>query len=481
MSLKSQTISGVKWTTISTVNNSVVQMVKLLILARLLEKQDFGLIAIALMIIGLTDIFANLGLAVGLIHKQNITQKQYSSVFWLNLLISTVLFLGLWAVSPLFSNFYHEPMLNTIIPLLGLQLVISSFGKMFLTFKTKELEFKFISIVNIIGIEIAAIFTVILALNGFGVFSLVYGMLLQTTIIQAIYAISGIKKYRILFHFNLKEITDLLKIGGFQVGTQIVDYIASKLDIFLIGRFFGIELLGIYNLAKELILKVIQVINPIITNVATPAFAKIQQNVELMRTHYLQILKTLSSINFPIFITLFIFANSVTLVIYGEKMMEAAQFVRILSLWGLLLSVGNPAGILMVSLGRTDLGFYWTLVRASITLLAIFAASFFGLNAVAYAQVVIGFIFFFLYWKMMIYKMVQIPLKIYCKTNLKPLGFALLAAIPALPFLLFNQLSIQLLGVVLYFISYLVCNFLLNRKFITEMLHLVLNRNLSKN
>ena len=88
--LKQQTVSGVKWTTVANVNNTLVLMLKLLILARLLEKSDFGIIAIVLAILGFTEIFSNLGLSIGLIHKQEISQKQYSSVFWINLTLSVV-------------------------------------------------------------------------------------------------------------------------------------------------------------------------------------------------------------------------------------------------------------------------------------------------------------------------------------------------------------------------------------------------------
>lgn len=238
LSLKQKTVSGLKWTTVATVNNTLVQILKLFILARLLEKSDFGLIAIVLMILGFTEIFSNLGLSIGLIHKQEVSQKQYSSVFWVNLSLSIVLYLFLVAMSPLFADFYAQNELKTLIPLMGVQLIINAFGKMFYTFKTKNLEFKFLSIVSIVGIYIGTIVTLWLAWRGYGVYSLVYGLLVQSLVTQVVYAVSGLKMYRILLYCNLREIMDLIKIGGFQVGTQVLDYVSNKLDIFLIGRFF---------------------------------------------------------------------------------------------------------------------------------------------------------------------------------------------------------------------------------------------------
>ena len=363
MSLRSQSVKGVKWNAVGTLTTTALQMLKLFILARILTKQDFGLLAIATMFLGFTEIFANMGLATGIIHKQNISRDQYSSVFWLNLMLSVGLWLLLWAVTPLIAGYYHQPDLRQLIPLLSFTLVIDSFGKMFYTLKTKELDFRFISIVQIVGVTLGVVLTVVLALLGHGVFSLAWGALLQAAITQCVYAVSGLKAYRIRLHFSLGEIRELVSIGLYQLGMQVVDYAANKLDIFLIGRFFSAEVLGVYNLAKELLYKAVQLINPIVTNVAAPAFARFQDDKPKMRRSYAEVLHLLSFVNFPIFMAFFLFAEPLTVLLYGGGMVEMVWFVRVLSVWGMLQSIGNPAGILMVSLGRTDLGFRWTLVR----------------------------------------------------------------------------------------------------------------------
>ena len=111
MSLRSQSVTGVKWNAVGTLTTTALQMLKLFILARILTKQDFGLLAIATMFLGFTEIFANMGLATGIIHKQDITRDQYSSVFWLNLMLSVALWLLLCAFTPLIAGYYHQPAL----------------------------------------------------------------------------------------------------------------------------------------------------------------------------------------------------------------------------------------------------------------------------------------------------------------------------------------------------------------------------------
>ena len=420
-----------------TLTTTALQMLKLFILARILTKQDFGLLAIATMFLGFTEIFANMGLATGIIHKQGITRDQYSSVFWLNLMLSVALWLLLCAFTPLIANYYHHPALRQLIPLLSFTLVIDSFGKMFYTLKTKELDFKFISIVQIVGVTLGVVLTVALALHGFGVFSLAWGALLQAFITQSVYAVSGLKAYRIRLHFRLSEIRELVSIGLYQLGMQVIDYAANKLDIFLIGRFFSAEVLGVYNLAKELLYKAVQLINPIVTNVAAPAFARFQDDMPKMRRSYAEVLHLLSFINFPIFMAFFLFAEPLTVLLYGSGMVEMVWFVRVLSVWGMLQSIGNPAGILMVSLGRTDLGFRWTLVRIVFVLAGTLVASQISIQAMAWTQVLLAFIFLFAYWRMMVYRCIQMPLKSYLGAVSWPLLGIVVAALPALPLLLF--------------------------------------------
>lgn len=457
-------------------STTVLHMLKLFILARILSKSDFGLIAIATMFIGFTEIFANLGLATGLIHKQTITREQYSSVFWLNLMLSVVLYAVLFALTPLIASYYHQPQLLQVIPLLSLTLVVNAFGKMFYTFKTKELDFRFIALVEMVGVTLGVVLTVILALRGAGVFSLVYGTLLQSLLTHGVFAVSGLRSYRVLWHFRLGEIKDLLRIGGYQLSTQVVDYAATKLDVFLIGRFFSAEILGVYNLAKELLYKTVQLVNPIVTGVAAPAFARFQDDKPKMRDAYGRVLTLLSFVNFPIFFAVFLFAEPITLLLYGEGMLEMVWFVRVLSMWGLLQSVGSPASILMVSLGRTDLGFYWTLVRVACTFVGTFTACHFSIEAMTWTQVGLAFLFLFVYWRLMVYKMIRMPLSQYLGAVSYPFIAAFVAAAAAVPLLLLHSSVLCWVDMGVYAAAYGLFYWMTRRDYVREVMGYVLKR-----
>lgn len=464
MSLKNQAVSGVKWNTIATAYSMMVQVIRLAVLTRLLAKADFGLVAIATMVISFTDIFSDLGITVAIIHKQDITKEQYSSVFWLNVLMSAIIFLIICALSPVIASFYNEELLLTIVPLLGIQVLLNAFGKMFQTIKTKELEFRFISIVRIVSVTIGFISTVIFAIVGWGVYSLVAGQLIQVFVNQFVYALNGLKKEKIMFHFKIYEISDMLKIGGYQLGAKFLDFVSAKIDVFLIGRFFGMDDLGVYNLAKELMLKPFHIIMSVISNVTSSAFAKLQNDISILRTNYAKLVNAIAFVAIPIYAAMFVFSDLIVDVLYADSFAEVSVFLRILSVVGMITSIDGIAGTLQVALGRTDVGMKWTIIRVIISLTSILVASFFSIKAVAYGQVIVAVICFFLYWRFAIYSLIQLKLKQYIKSVAEPftvsiaISILLLIVLHLCKFSLFLHVLLLISAGLLYLVYYLAFN-----------------------
>jgi len=434
--IKQIAVSGVRWNTIATVYCMIVQIVRLSILTRLLEKSDFGLIAIAMMVIAFTDIFSEVGSTIAIIHKQNITKLQYSSVFWFNIILSVVIYAILRFLTPLAAELYHESILNVIIPILGLQILINAFGKMFQTIKTKNLEFKFISLVKIFAATIGFIVTVLLALWGYGIFSLVYGQLLQIFLTQAIYCITGLRSTRISFKIDLRLIKDFIKIGLYRVGSQFFDFLASKIDIFLIGRFWGMDDLGLYNLAKELIIKPFTIIYSVINNVASAAFAKIQENLNLVRKNYCKLLNLISSATIVIYALIFIMAEPIVDIMYSSRYEEVVLLLRILAFYGFECSVSALGGVLQIAYGRTDIGFAWTLVRIAASVVVILVATSFSIYGVAYGQLFLSIISLFLYWLMVIRPIIHLRWQDYMSVFFKN---TLIISTVAIPFAIISE------------------------------------------
>ena len=236
ISLKKQVFSSMKWNTLAVIVNVLVQVLRISVLARFLEREDFGMIAIALMVVSFTEIFADLGFTVPLIHKQNISNNEYSSVFWVNNILAVLIFAILYFSAPLIARIYETPQLVSVIQSLGITIILNALGKIFQTIKQKELEYKFISLVSIISNLVGFALMIVFAIMGCKIWSLVWGTIIMTTLRQGVYFLTGLRNSPVRFHCSLQEISDFIRIGTYQVGAQILDFIASKilsLDILL--------------------------------------------------------------------------------------------------------------------------------------------------------------------------------------------------------------------------------------------------------
>ena len=478
MGLKHQAVSGVKWNVVTTVYCTLLQILRLSVLTYLLEKSDFGLIAIAMMVISFTDIFSELGLTVAIIHKQDITEEQYSSAYWMNVVLHVVMFFLLWVFTPAIAKFYGEPVLRRVIPLLGIQILLNAFGKMFQTIKTKDLQFGFISKVRMIAVTIGFGVTVFFAWKGLGVFSLVYGQLAQVAVNQGVYAIEGMGKQKITLHFRFNEVKDFVKIGAYQLGAQVLDFLSAKIDVLLIGRFFGMDDLGIYNIAKDLMLKPYHIISSLVNNVASSAFARIQNNIQAIKENYKRVVKMITLLCIFIYFAMFVFADTIVTILYAPEFASVATFLRILVVIGIINSINGQAGILQVALGRTDIGFKWTLIRVVCSLAVILLSSFFTIYTVAYAQMILTIMFFFIYWRLVVFPLSTIRFVEYLDIFKESFIVSLVISAPFYVILLltsvslWGQIALGCLFVLLYAAYYWFCR----RAFVNDIIQLVLNK-----
>lgn len=476
-SIKQQALSGIKWNSVAKITTDLLSVVQLMIVARYIDKVDFGTMSIIHVVLGMVGMFTDLGMYAAMMHKQDITNDQYNSIYWFNWILNGAIFVLICIAAYPIALFYNDVNLTHLICLAALGVLLAPFGKIFYTIKQKNLEFSFISKVGIIGNALVFISTVLFCLLGFGIYALILPVLIRGAFTAIVFSIAGRKQFRIAWHFNMAEIKDFFKIGIYDTGAQLMDYISYKIDVLLIGRLFGLEVLGLYNMGKELALKVMKMLNPIVSSVATPILSKLQNEPDKIKLNYSRILLFLTTINFPVLFALFVFAEPVVNIFFSDKYADAAVFVRILSIWGMFATIGNPAGNLVIAKGRTDLSFKWTIIRFCCAPVAIYIASFFNVEAVAYSQVILQFAFFFIYWKMMIYPLSDLNLWEYIGSFSKPFICGLIAMLPTLLYAYYVTLPVELIylivGCVLFSVIYLLSTWFINKPIVTFFTSLI--------
>lgn len=416
-SLRSQAISGTFWTTLSAVVKAVIQILRISILTRFLDKSDFGLVAIVVMVMGFTQIFVDLGVSASLFSRAEISKREYSSLYWVGLMLSLVFYCLILLAAPLLGLFYKLPALKELLPIMGLDLIFFSGGRQFRIFKEKALKFKSLAFIDIASLVISLIVAIVLAKGGWGIYSLVYSALSASFISSLFLIIFGYNKHPLILHVNIREGKEFYRIGVYQTGTQIMDYMSSQLDILIIGKVMPVGDLGVYSLVKQLVLRVYGSINPIVTNVSIPLLAKLDGQTDLLKNRYLQMIHFVAFVNFGIYGCMAVLANEVLGILYGPSYQSASLLLQVLCIWGCFSAVGSAVSTIVIIKGRTDLGFSRTMLRLVINPICVVLGSLGGLIGVVVGQVCYSMIFFIVNWKLLIDRIIKsIPFRVYADT-----------------------------------------------------------------
>ena len=362
--LSRSVFSGVKWTGLSSAINAIVKLIQVSILAHILPKEAFGMVAIACIFITLGDVFVDMGLTTAVLHLKKISIKQYSTIFWCNVILGLLIALTIICFSGLISAIYHIPELKKIIFWLSINTFVISLSRLHRVYLQKALLFKRISIIEMVGAITMCASSIFLALKDYGVYSLVYGTLISSiTISLLLWSFSDRFNKRIKFYFSIYQVSDFLKIGGFQFASSLIEFFSREMDTMFISAFFSTEVLGAYNLCKQLASRLYGVINPIIVKVATPTMALMQDNIAYLTSIFEKMIRIASTINFPIYASLLLLANPIVYYLYGESYLGYVSLFNIFAIYFGFQSVGSFTGVLVVSLGKTKNSFIWSMYR----------------------------------------------------------------------------------------------------------------------
>jgi O-antigen/teichoic acid export membrane protein len=388
MTLKQQAISGVKWTGLSNTIKSVLQLLQLACLGRILAASDFGLMAIAMVAIGFSQIFADMGISNAIIYKQHSTKEELSSLYWLNIAAGASVFLIVWFVAPTISSFYKEIQLTDLLRLTGAIFLIVPFGQQFQILLQKELQFNALAIIEVSSSVISTFTAIVTAIAGQGVYSLVWGQLAGAVFTAIALMLKGWKKWRPLFKFNIKDTKEYLGFGLYQIGERSINYFSLNLDKLMIGRLLGTDVLGFYSVAYQLVMRPREIISPVFTKVSFPLFSKIQHDDARLRNGYLKLIQVIAFITMPVYFGMYGVSDSFVPVLLGKGWAETIPIFNMMVILGVFYVIANPVGSLLLAKGRADIGFWYNVFALGLTIPAIIAGSHWGIMGVLWGLVI---------------------------------------------------------------------------------------------
>lgn len=386
MNLRSKVSNGLKWTFIDQILSQIVFLVFSIFLARTLSPEMFGIVGMITIFSNFAILFIDLGFSAASIQKKEVSPAQYSSVFWLNLGIGFFMYTLFYISAPMISQLYDQPKLIALIRVICLSFIITSLSAVQANLLIKELQFKKKVIINWIAMLIGYVVAFVLAYTGYGVWALVM-MTLTTAVLNSImYWI--VSKWTPLFVFEWKTIKELSNYGFNFLGDSSVNYWSRNFDNFIIAKVLGSNDLGIYTRAYSLMLLPLRNVTTIVTKVMFPAFSQKQDDLQVLKKYYLNIIQYIALVTFPFMIGLSLVSKEFVLLFFGNKWSAMIPILSILSGLGAIQSIISLNGLIYNSLGKVNIAFRVSILTNIVLIIAFVIGVNYGLIGVAYSYLI---------------------------------------------------------------------------------------------
>ncbi|MBV8041273.1 MOP flippase family protein [Pluralibacter sp.] len=371
MSLREKTISGAKWSALATLTIISLGLVQMTVLARIIDNHQFGLLTVSLVIIALADTLSDFGIANSIIQRKAISQQALTTLYWLNVGLGVAVFAGVFLLSDAIAALLHNPDLAPLMRALAFAFVVIPHGQQFRALMQKELEFNKIGLIETAAVLAGFTFTVVSAHFWPVAMTAILGYLVNSAVRTLLFGWCGRKIYRPGFTFSLRSVSSNLRFGAWLTADSLINYVNTNLSTLVLARILGASVAGGYNLAYNVAVVPPMKLNPIITRVLFPAFARIQDDTQKLRVNFYKLLSVVGIINFPVLLGLMVVSDNVVPLVFGEKWRSIVPVLQLLCVVGLLRSVGNPIGSLLMAKARVDISFKFNVFKTCLFIPAI--------------------------------------------------------------------------------------------------------------
>lgn len=347
------------------VGSQVIRFLVVLLLARLLSPSDFGLVAMALVVIGFAELFKDLGTVPALVGVRQLTSALVDSVFVLNALIGLGSFAVIYSVAPAIARMYAQPELALIIRVMALTLIISSVGLAKRALLQRDLRFGQLAAIDLVAGLIQGLVAVVLATAGFAVWSLVVASIGSAAATTVGLWFSSSWRPRLVFQWQY--VKSIAHFSVSMTGSQIFSYLISQADKLLIGVFLGDVALGLYSVAQRLMETAIGFVTAPVMKVLYPAFASIQNDNKQIAALYTRACGTIALITLPLLTGLALLAAPFVMVVLGTKWAAVIPIMIILAFPTIIQCLAVTVGAIYMVKAKAHWLLYWQIAAGALT------------------------------------------------------------------------------------------------------------------
>ena len=364
--LKERARSGALWMALAVAASAVVQILRIVVLARyFLGPTEFGLVALAIAVTYVLAAIADLGTSSSLLHRQDATREELSSVFWFNVLLGIVFCGLLMATAPALAAGLGEPGVAPLLRALAVCFVIDGIATPLIVLLRRDLEFRRASLAEAISVLMGTAITLVCAILGAGLWALIAGIVGQTLVRAVLLVHWAWPRFALTLRLDATDLKGFLGFGAYQVAERLVSRIGDRIGQLLLDPLAGSVQLGLYSVASNLATMPMLQILPIIGQTTTPVLSMTQSDTQRMSRGYFLASEVLMTIMAPLFLGLLVIAPALVPLMLGEKWIETTPIFQVLCLQVMLYSFFFFSGALIIAKGRGALGLAW---RAGFTL-----------------------------------------------------------------------------------------------------------------
>jgi len=390
--LRTKSINGLFWSFSEVFGAKILQFAFGIAIARALSPEDYSIMAMIAIFLGLGNVLSESGFAWALIQKKNANDRDYSTVFWFNLLISLLIFGILFFFAEEIAEFYNQPILVNVTKVAAFTIVLNSLRIIHLTILSKKLNFKTQSIVRFISVIPTGILGVTLAMKGFEAWALVIQTLFSGVINTAGLWIAH--KWRPKFIFDWKSFKELYNYGYKISLTSLTNTLFSKIYYPLIGKYFPAAQLGFYTKAAGFHWLLVMETARAYGKVTFPVFSSIKDEKERFHNMYIKIYVMLIFLVFPLMMLAILSSDDLILFFLTEKWSPVAPLLQIFLFEGFYYAVYLLNMNYFNAIGRSDIQLKLETIKKVLIVASIFVAFNHGIEALIIGQVLSLFIAF---------------------------------------------------------------------------------------
>lgn len=365
--LKERTVRGAMARGVAQAATFVIRFATLYVLARLLEPNDFGLVGMVTSVIGILHLFKEFGLSTATIQRPHVTREQLSTLFWINVVVGALLGLICVAVAPAVARFYNQPKLFWITIVLAAGFLFNSAGVQHSALLQRQMRFATLAMIDVLSLLLSSVLGVAMVLANFGYWGLV-GMTVAAPFVSTIglWVSTGWLPGRARRQAGVRS---MMRFGGIATFNGLIVYIAYNLDKVLVGRLWGADAIGLYGRAYQTINLPSDNLNSAIGGLAFSALARVQDDPRRLADYFVKGYSLVLAATIPTTIFAAVFAPELIAVLLGRQWADVVPLFRRLAPTVLALSIINPLGWLLVSLGRINRSLAMACVIAPLVIL----------------------------------------------------------------------------------------------------------------